>query len=397
MSQYHQFSSAEAAEFANKYSDLFGERSKLTTQCFGDTHMNLVFRVQNQAGTSLIVKQGLPFARGLSERWPLTLERRRIEAEALKLFAKAAPELVVEVLHYDATQAAMLLEDLGQLDLLEPALIQGRQFHQLGRQLGEFLAKIAVSNSDFMLALPQQRARQQQFQNPEPRQITEDLLFNDPYCHHERNEVPAALRLQVQQLWQHEALLAQVAKLKHAFRCQADTLTHGDFTCGSVFVGKTSLKVIDAEFAGFGPHGFDLGMMLGSLMLHYCAAAAKSEPAAKEQQQYLFSQIKQLLLSYQELFVQQLAQCRDVLLSNAEFQQQLQQDALKLAVGMAGCEMIRRIYGAFPAACLQQLPLAQRTQAQLQALALGQRLILQHSHCTDSAQVLAWLQMGVAS
>ncbi len=391
MSQYHQFSSADAAEFANQHSDLFGERSKLTTQCFGDTHMNLVFRVQNQAGTSLIVKQGLPFARGLSERWPLTLERRRIEAEALKLFAKAAPELVVEVLHYDASQAAMLLEDLGQLDLLEPALMQGRQFHQLGRQLGEFLGKTAAANSAFMLALPQQRARQQQFQNPEPRQITEDLLFNDPYCHHERNEVPAALRLAVQQLWQQEALLAQVARLKHAFRCQADTLTHGDFSCGSVFVAKTSLKVIDAEFAGFGPHGFDLGMMLGSLMLHYCAASARTEAAAKEQQQYLLSQINQLLSSYQQTLLAELAQCRDLLLSHLQFQQQLLQQAFQLAVGMAGCEIIRRIYGAFPAACLQQLPLQQRTQAQLQALALGQRLILQHQHCTDSAQVLAWL------
>ncbi len=198
--------------------------------------------------------------------------------------------------------------------------MQGRQFHQLGRQLGEFLGKTAAANSAFMLALPQQRARQQQFQNPEPRQITEDLLFNDPYCHHERNEVPAALRLAVQQLWRQEALLAQVARLKHAFRCQAETLTHGDFSCGSVFVAKTSLKVIDAEFAGFGPHGFDLGMMLGSLMLHYCAAAARPEAAAKEQQQYLLSQINQLLSSYQQTLFAELAQCRDLLLqSTASF------------------------------------------------------------------------------
>jgi 5-methylthioribose kinase len=392
MSQYHQFSSTEAADFANLYSDLFGERSKLTTQCFGDQHMNLVFRVQNQAGTSLIVKQGLPFARGLSERWPLTLDRRRIEAEALKLFAKAAPDLVVEVLHYDATQAAILMEDLAQLDLLEQALNQGRQFHQIGRQLGEFLGKIAVSNSDLMLALPQQRARQQQFLNPEPWQISEDLLFNDPYCHHERNEVPPALRLPVQQLWQQDVLLAEVATLKHRFRTQADTLVHGDFTCGSVFVGKTALKVIDAEFAGFGPHGFDLGLMLGSLMLHYCAATWQDAANTKDQKNYLLSQIKQLLSSYQQELLQQLAQCRDLLLSNTAFHQQLLQDAVKLAVGFAGCEIIRRIYGAFPAPCWQTLPTAQRQQAQLQALKLGQQLILQHRHCTGSEQVLAWLQ-----
>lgn len=392
MSQYHQFSSTEAADFANLYSDLFGERSKLTTQCFGDQHMNLVFRVQNQAGTSLIVKQGLPFARGLSERWPLTLDRRRIEAEALKLFAKAAPDLVVDVLHYDATQAAILMEDLSQLDLLDNALNQGRQFHHIGRQLGEFLGKIAVSNSDLMLALPQQRARQQQFLNPEPWQISEDLLFNDPYCHHERNEVPPALRLPVQQLWQHEALLAQVARLKHHFRTQADTLVHGDFTCGSVFAGKTALKVIDAEFAGFGPHGFDLGLMLGSLMLHYCAAAWQPAASGKEQQQYLLSQIKQLLDSYQQELLQQLAQCRDLLLSNTEFHQHLLQDALKLAIGFAGCEIIRRIYGAFPATCWQTLATTHRQQAQRQALKLGQQLILQHRHCTSSEQVLAWLQ-----
>jgi uncharacterized membrane-anchored protein YhcB (DUF1043 family) len=52
--------------------------------------------------------------------------------------------------------------------------------------------------------------------------------------------------------------------------------------------------------------------MLGSLILHYCAAAWQPAASSKEQQQYLLSQIKQLLDSYQQELLQQLAQCRDL-------------------------------------------------------------------------------------
>lgn len=399
MAEYRQFNPQDAMEFANLHSDLFGEHSKLSCHSFGDGHMNQVFRVQSQTGSSLIVKQGLPFARGLSNHWPLSLDRRRIEAQTLRLFAAVAPDFVVEVLHYDADQAAILLEDLEQLTMLDLALLQGRQFQQLGQQLGEFLAHTAVAYSDLMSALPQQRARQLQFSNPEPWQITEDLLFNDPYCHHERNEVPAALRVQVQQLWYDEALLAQVAALKACFRSQADTLVHGDFSSQSVFASPRGLKVIDAEFAGYGPHGFDLGIMLGSLIMHYLAASYAPPPHSgfsqaqtKDQQNYLFNQIKALLQSYPRVWLAQAGQCRDGLFSNPLFHREQLLKALQHAIGFAGCEIIRRVYGAFPAACLQQLPAKERLATQTSCLQLAQRLILHYRQIQQSETLLAWLQ-----
>ena len=59
MAGYQTFTPEQAAIFANDHSELFGEHSQLHCQEFGDGNLNLVFRVKNQFGTSLIVKQAL--------------------------------------------------------------------------------------------------------------------------------------------------------------------------------------------------------------------------------------------------------------------------------------------------------------------------------------------------
>ena len=122
MPQYQRFTPDDAAVFANDHSELFGEHSQLQSVAVGVNTQNRVFRVKNQYGTSLIVKQVLPYVGGAGESWVPTQDRARIEAELLKIHGALVPEHVVEVLHYDATQAAMLLEDLAEYELLKPLI-----------------------------------------------------------------------------------------------------------------------------------------------------------------------------------------------------------------------------------------------------------------------------------
>ena len=398
MPQYRRFTAEDAIQFANQHSELFGEHSKLTAISFGDNHMNQVFRVKNQFNTSLIVKQALPFARGLSDRWPLTLDRSRLEAQALQNFGKAAPLHVVEVLHYDPELAAILLEDLDHLTLLSTALSEGKQFQKLGTQIAEFIANISFANSDFSLDLAAKKSKQIQFLNAEPLQISEDLLFNDPFSNNERNQIDASLYPLAQHLWLDEQLQAKVAVLAANFRSKPQTLVHGDLNSSSIFATVDQLKVIDAEFTGFGPIGLDAGLFVGSLMLHYCLTPALQPDAtkAKDQQNYLHNQIKLFWQQFQQQFLQICRQqCRDPLFGNELYQQQFIADVLRDLVGYAGCELIRQVIGTFRAPELASVKSpAVRLQVSQHALTLGQRLILQHQQVSSIDQLLSWLPTG---
>lgn len=398
MPQYRRFTAEDAIQFANQHSELFGEHSKLTAVSFGDSHMNQVFRVKNQFKTSLIVKQALPFARGLSDRWPLTLDRSRLEAQALRSFAKAAPLLVVEVMHYDPELAAILMEDLDHLTLLSTGLTEGRQFHKLGAQMAEFVVNAGFANSDFSLDLAAKKSKQVQFLNPEPLQISEDLLFNDPFSNNERNQLDASLYPLAQHLWLDEQLQAQVAVLAANFRSKQQTLVHGDLNSSSIFVSAEQLKIIDAEFTGFGPFGLDAGLFIGSLMLHYCLAPALQDDVAKakDQQNYLHNQIKLFWQQFQQQFMLICRQqCRDPLFGNQIYQQQFVSDVLRDLTGYAGCELIRQVIGTFRSPELASIKSsAVRLQISQHLLTLGQRLILQHQQVSSIDQLLSWLPTG---
>lgn len=396
MSQYHRFTPEDAAIFANDHSELFGVHSKLTSVSFGENHMNQVFRVKNQFGTSLVVKQALPVARGLSEQWPLSLDRLRIEAETLIQLGKAAPDHVVEMLYYDSTQAAMLLEDLAEYELLSKTLASGRQFQQLGEQLATLLAHSSFFSSDFASNIAGKTAARHKFSNPEAQQIIEDLLLSDPYINHERNQHQPHLQQMARQLWQDEQLHTQVASLRAAYRSSPQALQHGDLGCSSIFVCGDELKVIDAEFACYGPVGFDLGILFGSLMLQYCAAPGVIEDVsrARDQQNYLHNQIKNCWSHFSKIFITLCQQhCRDPLWGNSAYQQQFVLQVLRYSVGFAGTELIRRVIGAFPAAEFKQIANATaRQQAQQQAITLGCRLIMLHTEVSSISQLLSPLQ-----
>ena len=67
-------------------------------------------------------------------------------------------------------------------------------------------------------------------------------------------------------------LIASKAKrLLHEFRCNHEMLCHGDLHTGSVMCNPDvrAVKIIDSEFAFFGPIAFDVGMFLANLIMSF--------------------------------------------------------------------------------------------------------------------------------
>uniref|UniRef100_UPI003567E339 S-methyl-5-thioribose kinase n=1 Tax=Arsukibacterium sp. TaxID=1977258 RepID=UPI003567E339 len=377
--------------FADQHSELFGEHSKLTAKEFGDGNLNLVFRVENDKGTSLIVKQALPYARCVGESWPLTTDRARIEAEVLKMHQRFCPEHTVEVRYFDPVACAILMEDLDDYRILRAELNDGKKFNHLAPQMARYLANTLFYTSDFVLSSENKKAEVARFLNPELCLISEDLFFTDPYCNHERNNIEPSILEKAKTLWHDDALKAEVAALKASFLSKPQALLHGDLHSGSVFINNDNCKVIDAEFGFFGPIGFDVGTLLGNLLINYlaCPGLHDAEDSAS-QQAYLLEQAEQLWLLFSETFTELMnRETQDPALENNLYQQRFLQQVFSDAAGYAGCELIRRTVGLAHVADLDGISDAGlRTQCQRNTLKLGRELIMQRSELNNISQLL---------
>jgi 5-methylthioribose kinase len=63
----------------------------------------------------------------------------------------------------------------------------------------------------------------------------------------------------------------------------AEALIHGDLHTGSIMVTGEDTRVIDPEFAFIGPMGFDVGAVIGNLLLAYFAQGGhEAAPGARD-------------------------------------------------------------------------------------------------------------------
>lgn len=392
MTECHSFTKDDVIRFADEHSGLFGEHSKLSCDELGDNNLSLLFRVSNDKGRSLIVKQAMGHVHIASENWQLTPDRARIEAEVLIKHRKLCPEHTIEVLHCDSKLAAILLEDLKDYRNLTTELISTKQFTHLAPQLATYLARTLYFTSDFALTGPNKKQQVGHFLNPELCLVTEDLRFTDPYCNHERNNVHAEISADAQQLWHDDILQAEVAKLKADFLSKPQAVLHGNLNTSNILINDDNCKLINAEFGFCGPMGFDLGNLVASLLLNYLAhfGLTTNETARLAYQEYLLGQVEILWQQFVTQFKQLLdTDCREPSLQNGHYQHYFLQNVFADTLGYAGCELIRRVVGLVHAVDIEHIGDENlRAKTERAAITLGRELILQRYNLANIDQVL---------
>ncbi len=252
-----------------------GDNSSLwTIREVGDGNLNLVFIVTGETG-SVIVKQALPYVRLVGESWPLPLKRSFFEYHALKRQAARDPGMVPEILFFDEAQAIIAMEFLTPHVILRRALIEGRELPRVGRDLGQFVARTLFRGSDLSMETRQKKADVALFSdNVELCDITENLVFSDPYFEAPLNRhTTPQLDPLVAELRADRDLKVEAQRLKHLFSAKAETLCHGDLHTGSVMVTDDETRVIDPEFAFYGPISFDIGMLAANFWMSYFSQA----------------------------------------------------------------------------------------------------------------------------
>ncbi|GHA10062.1 S-methyl-5-thioribose kinase [Oceanisphaera arctica] len=379
MSQYRIFKVEDAIAYVREAAGQGGE-VPLQGEEIGDGNLNQVFRVWKPGESrGFIVKQALPYIRCIGESWPLTRDRARIEAQILLRHGSVCPEYTVEVLHHDPELSVMLLEDLSDHQVWRQALLEDASFPEAAAQLGRYLARVHYHSSAFHLDYQAQQAAQIAFANPELMAITEEVFFVDPFRDHERNNVEPLIRAEAEQQWADAALKVKVATLKHDFRCKGEALLHGDLHTGSVMVAAGKLKVIDAEFGGYGPMGFDLGVIFANLLLNFCSQPGRHPADAGQRYQHRrIEEILTLWRSFKADFVTLEAKSPDPALAEPGYVQAFMRRVWRDALGYAGCEMVRRTIGIAHVVDLDGIEDPdRRAPCQRQALALGRTLVME--------------------
>ena len=259
------------------------EPSAWSVREVGDGNLNLVFIVTGPTG-SLIVKQALPYVRLVGDSWPLPLKRSFFEYNALMRQEARDPGRVPEILHFDEGQAIIVMEYLTPHIILRRALIAGQELPNIARDLGLFMARTLFRGSDLSLKAAARKADLALFAgNAELCDITETLVFSDPYFNAKLNRhTSPQLDALVAELRADRDLKVEAQRLKHLFVAKAETLVHGDLHSGSVMVTQTETRVIDPEFAFYGPMALDVGMLLANYWMSFFSQSGHEQGGSRD-------------------------------------------------------------------------------------------------------------------
>ena len=344
---YFLMKEADVIEYVKaKYPDFFAPEAVLTVKEIGDGNLNYVFRVIEEAtGKSIIVKQAGVSLR-ISAEMKVSTDRNRIESEILQIQDKYAPGLVPKIYGYDTVMCACAMEDLSDHALMRYALMRHETFPRFAEDISTYMVNTLLKTTDVAMEHKEKKAMVKSFINPELCEITEDLVLTEPYndCNHRNNVFPPIADFVKKELYEDEALKLAVAKIKFEFMNNAQALIHGDLHSGSIFANEQGIKVIDPEFAFYGPMGYDIGNVIGNLFFAwankaYTGGSAETQTALEQTiRETCDKTAEKLAAEYDKLVTFPLYRA-------PAFRKAYLDGVMADSYGYAGTEIIRRVVG----------------------------------------------------
>lgn len=346
---YFTMSEQDAIEYAKSCLNFFAPDAELTCKEIGDGNLNYVFKlVDSKNHTSLIIKQAGPVAR-ISDEFKLSPDRNRIESEILEMQYNLAPGFVPKVYNYDPIMNCCAMEDLSDHEIMRTALMNHKRFPLFADHITTFLVNTLLLTSDVVVEHKEKKELVKKFTNPELCEITEDLVYTEPFYDCPRNDVFSGTKNFVKEhIWGDEKLVLETAKLKFEFMTNAQALLHGDLHTGSVFIKEDSTKVIDPEFAFYGPAGYDIGNVIANLIFAYVNAKfmIKDEQERKVQMDYLEDTIESIINLFTDKFlVAWEEKATESVARYQGFKEYYLDSILRDTSAVAGLELCRRIIG----------------------------------------------------
>ena len=332
-----------------KEKNLFSENADLTVKEIGDGNINYIFKVENKIdGKSIVLKQADKLLR--SSGRPLDLTRSKIEANILRIENDLAPHFVPEIYFYDEIMCVLAMEDISEYKNLRTELMAGKIFPNFADNISEFLSRTLLLTTDLFMNKFEKKKNVKEFINPELCDISECLVFTEPYDNNRnRNIITAGNKEFVENtLYKNEDLHFAILKLREKFMNYSQSLIHGDLHSGSIFINEKGIKIIDPEFSFYGPMAYDIGNVIGNLYFPLYRAQFFMEDSKKKEE--FINWLEKCILDIPILFSKK---CKllwekysnDKLLKNKKFRDYYIENIIKDSLAYAGTEIIRRTVG----------------------------------------------------
>jgi len=270
--------------------------------------------------------------------------------------------LVPAILHYDPALFLIVMERLSPHIIMRRGMIEAIEYPRFAEHITDYMARTLYFTSDMAMPAAEKKKEIATFcDNIELCRITEDLIFTDPYMVHERNRWTSPQLDDIAARIRDDAPLKRaISALKLKFMSETQALLHGDLHTGSIMITQDETKVIDPEFAFFGPIGFDVGKLIGNFLLCYFSQAGH-EPVPGERDAYrrwVLATVEQLWHGFANKFIGLWdANPTGDAYPSPLFEGEQGRSSLRLAqhaymrqlftdvVGFAGASMIRRTLG----------------------------------------------------
>jgi len=389
---------------------IFPPDAPLTSKEVGDGNLNMVYIIQSAAdpARSAVVKQALPYLRILGESWALTRERMRFETQALLQYNKLTPGLAPEIYDHDDEMSLVIMENLDKHLIMRKALVERQCLPQFADHISTFMARNLFFTSDLYLTGVEKKTLMAQYINPHLNKIQEDFVFTNPLMESPENNWNPLVDDEVQRVRTNGALKIAAAEMKESYMTHAQALIHSDLHTGSIMVNADDTRVIDPEFAFYGPMGFDIGAVLENLVLNLAAHYGHTpDPGQRaEYQQYLLAMLRdtwqQFAHKFETLWLEnnqgelappQYWNYPGGQAAFAEFRRRYILKLLRNAAGHGGCKMLRRMMGVVSVWDISSIADAtQRATAERLAIKIGARWLLEHNQINSVDDLVTIVQ-----
>lgn len=371
----------------------FKPGTRLSCREIGDGNINYVFVVTDEEeGRSIVVKQADKFVR--SSGRPLNLYHNKIEAKILSIEGGFAPSMVPKIYFYDEIMCALYMEDISAYKNLRTEMLEGKKFPRFAEDISTFLADTLLPTTDLVIDRAIKKEQVKLFTNIDLCDITEDLVLTEPYYDYKKQNIITTGNEDFieEQIYQNEDLKAEVGILRDSFMNHSQALIHGDLHSGSIFINENGLKVIDPEFAFYGPIGYDIGNVIGNMFFVW-ANKAYIHPDEESFIEWVTNTIEDLVSKTKAKLEEKFEEIVVHPLYNSKFKEQYLSDIWSDSFGFAGTEIIRRVVGD---AKVQELisvtNLSFKVPMERALITMGSMLIMKRRELKSGAEIVKLFQ-----
>ena len=342
--------SGEVIEYILEKTDIFYDKKDLKCIEFGDGNVNYIFKIWDEkTQKSVILKQAGPTARA-SEEFKFSPDRNRTEAKLLKIQGELAPGSTPEIYYVDTTMNCFVMEDLSDYDILRKSLLEYKVVEGFSDTISTYLVNSLIMTTDIVMDHKEKRELNKDYVNPVLCDITKDVVYTEPFTNYlNRNSIFEPIKKWVdEEYYSDKELKLEVTKVKYEFMNNAQALLHGDLHTGSIFVKDDSIKVIDPEFAFYGPIGHDVGNLIAHLIFAWVHADANISniKQKKDYTKWIENTIIEIIDQFKDKFKRSFKKsATDPSVKVEGFIEWYLDNVLSNISGVVGIELSRRILG----------------------------------------------------